>query len=223
MKPECIIFDCDGTLTDSESIHNHAVADTLAALGYPHYDFEYCITHFAGRGMANVVAAVEAQEGIRLPDNFVSSYMNLFLERMENQIKPVAGAPEAVEILSASYKTCVASNGEPENVIRSVQAIGLYPLFGAGRIFTKSQVAQGKPFPDLFLFAAGKMGVAPDKCVVIEDSISGVQAGLSAGMHVIGITTISHDPDKTTKYMKDLGVPAIFERWDGIVDYIKSL
>ena len=223
LRPELIIFDCDGTLTNSEAVHNRAVADVLADLGYPHYDFEYCITHFAGRGMHNVIAAIEEQEGVKLPDHFVPSYVRLFLERMDSQMEPVTGAPEAVRFLSGQYKTCVASNGEPESVIKSVQAIGLYPVFGPDRIFTKSQVARGKPFPDLFLFAAERMGVSAEKCIVIEDSITGVQAGLAAGMHVIGITAVSHDPDKTAKDMKALGVPVLFDTWPDIVDYIKQI
>lgn len=223
ITPELIIFDCDGTLTDSEAVHNRAVADVLADLGYPHYDFEYCMTHFAGRGMHNVVAAIEAQEGVTLPDHFVPSYVRLFLERMATQIEPVKGAPEAVAHLASRYKTCVASNGEPESVTQSVQAIGLYPLFGAERIFTKSQVARGKPYPDLFLFAAEKMGAAPESCVVVEDSLTGVQAGLAAGMHVIGLTAVAHHPEKTANDMKALGVPAIFSNWGEIVDYIKSI
>lgn len=193
MKPELIIFDCDGTLTDSEELNNQATADVLAEIGYPKYDYDFCMNELMGLTMTAVKALIEEREGVRLPDNFIQKFVDMVLVRMKDGLKAVPDSPMAVDVLSQAYKICVASNGERNNVIQSVRVIGVYDYFGDEKIFTKNQVARGKPFPDLFLYAAEKMGVTPEKCIVVEDSLPGVQAGIAAGMQVIGITAVSHD------------------------------
>jgi HAD superfamily hydrolase (TIGR01509 family) len=223
IKPELIIFDCDGTLTDSEALNNQATADLLAELGYPQYDYQFCLNELVGMTMTAVKAMVEEREGVKLPDDFIQRFINMVLQRMKNGLRPVPGAVEAVDTLSAKYKTCVASNGERDNVIQSIKAIGVYGYFGEDRTFTKIQVPRGKPFPDLFLFAAQKMGIAPEKCLVIEDSLPGAQAGMAAGMQVIGITAVCHEPEVVAENMKKAGVATIFHTWAEILGHIAPL
>lgn len=217
MKSELIIFDCDGTLTDSEVLYNQTVSDLLRGLGFPHYTLDVCKDHFIGLGMNGVKEAVEAREGKKLPDSFVENFVKLAQERLEVGVKPVPYAVEAVEQLSGTHKTCVASNGERDNVTTSVRGIGLYGMFGEDRIFTKNQVARGKPFPDLFLYAANQMGVLPARCIVIEDSLTGVRAGVAAGMQVIGITAVSHEPETLAENMKKEGVARVCSSWPEIL------
>lgn len=223
MTPELIIFDCDGTLADSENMHQLAVMHALEVCGIYNYDIAYCTNHFIGRGMKFVQQMIEEREGRKLPDEFLNIYMAKCADLMNSGIQPLPHALESIDILSKSYKICVASNGESETVISTVKSIGAMDFFGINHIFTKNQVSRGKPAPDLFLFAANKMGVEPDKSIVIEDSMAGVQAGLAAGMMTIGITCASHDPAFTNENMKKLGVKHIYHSWPEIVTFIKGL
>lgn len=223
MSPELVIFDCDGTLVDSEDLNNQATADVLAELGYPQYDYKFCLNELVGMTMTAVKALIEEREGHKLPDDFIQRFINLVLSRMRDGVRPVPHSPHAVDVLSKGYKICVASNGERNNVLQSIRSVGLFDYFGEEHIFTKIQVPRGKPFPDLFLFAAEKMGVAPEKCVVIEDSVPGVQAGVAAGMQVIGITAVNHDPENAVKDMKKAGAQVVFHGWPEIITYIDTL
>lgn len=226
MKPhniELIIFDCDGTLAYSEDLNNQATADILSAAGYPQYDYDFCMNELVGKDMTSVKKYIEEKENKKLPDDFIQQFIQLVLERLHGGLKPVLGAEMAVDTLSKHYKVCVASNGERNNVLSSVRAISLYDYFGDDRIFTKSQVLRGKPAPDLFLFAAEQMGVDPARCVVVEDSMAGVGAGLAAGMLTIGITTVSHDPEQIRKDMKNAGVVHILDSWPEITKFIQAL
>ncbi len=223
MKPELIIFDCDGTLADSEYMHQLAVIGALEACGISGYDIPFCLKHFVGRGMVYVQQIVEAREGRKLPSEFLDIYVSFCTKFMQSGMEALPHALEAVEALSQKYKICVASNGEPGTVAHTVTSIGMMGYFGEHHVFTKSQVARGKPAPDLFLFAADQMDVDPVNCIVIEDSMAGVQAGIAAGMLTIGLTAVSHDPAFTKENMKKLGVQHIFHEWPEIVTFINGL
>lgn len=223
MKPELIIFDCDGTLANTEYTHQLAVLGALEICGFPGYTVEFCLNNFVGRGMGHVQKIVEDREGQKLSPEFIMHYMRLCDELMAKGIEPLAGAMDAVVALSKDYKICVASNGETHTVHNTVSAIGMTDLFGTEHIYTKAQVLNGKPAPDLFLFAAAQMGVDPSKCVVIEDSIAGVTAGLAAGMLTIGILGVSHDPEQVKINMKNAGVVHILDSWPEITKFIQAL
>jgi HAD superfamily hydrolase (TIGR01509 family) len=223
MKPELIIFDCDGTLADSENMHQLAVIYALEACGVHGYDISFCTNNFVGRGMKFVQQMVEEREGRKLPAEFLDIYIAKCADLMNSGMQPLPHALESIEILSKIYKVCVASNGEADTVISTVKSIGAMDFFGTNHVFTKNQVARGKPAPDLFLFAADKMRVDPSKSIVIEDSMTGVQAGLAAGMMTIGITCASHDPSFTNENMTKLGVKHIYHSWPEIVAFIKGL
>lgn len=223
MQPELIIFDCDGTIADTEYTHQLAVLGALEICGFPNYDVEFCLSNFVGRGMVHVQHVVEEREGRKLSPEFLTHYMRLCDELMLKGIDPLPGAMEAVKELRANYKICVASNGETQTVKRTVQMVGMTDLFGIDHIYTKAQVLNGKPAPDLFLFAAKEMGVDPSKCVVIEDSIAGVTAGLAAGMLTIGIIGVSHDPEQVKINMKNTGVVHILDTWPEITKFIQAL
>lgn len=223
MKPELIIFDCDGTLANTEYTHQLAVLGALEICGFPGYTVEFCLNNFVGRGMGHVQKIVEDREGQKLSPEFIMHYMRLCDELMAKGIEPLAGAMDAVVALSKDYKICVASNGETHTVHNTVSAIGMTDLFGTEHIYTKAQVLNGKPAPDLFLFAAAQMGVDPSKCVVIEDSIAGVTAGLAAGMLTIGILGVSHDPEQVKINMQNAGVVHILDSWPEITKFIQAL
>lgn len=173
--------------------------------------------------LSAIKVRVEAAEKVTLPDSFIPDYIKLVSEYQKISLKPVDGAVEAVKELTQKYKTCIASNGERSNVIGSLEAIGLFDLFGEEKTFTKVQVAQGKPAPDLFLFAAERLQSDPACCIVIEDSPSGVMAGVAAGMMVIGFTGANHDPAGSAEKLKAAGAQIISASWVDILHSINSL
>jgi HAD superfamily hydrolase (TIGR01509 family) len=125
---------------------------------------------------------------------------------LRRDLKPIAGVETAIAALP--YTRCVASSSSLERIRVSLQATGLASLFGAN-IFSATQVAHGKPAPDLYLFAATRMGVAPEHCVVIEDSALGVAAGRAAGMKVIGFTGAAHAADGAAQGLAAAGACSV--------------
>lgn len=222
MGIDLVIFDNDGTLADSESLNNAAVATLLQRLGFEKYTLDYCVENMVGKTMNDIVYLVESEENTKLPDDFIERFVRIVCEESDKLLQPVKGAVEAVRELSEKYKICVGSNGERENVFVSQRSIGLFDFFTDERIFTAGQVARGKPYPDLFLYAAEKMGVSPHRSLVIEDSSTGVRAGVAAGMRVIGITAVAHNKPASAQFLKHAGAEQVFDQWPDIVDYIKT-
>ncbi|MDY0029288.1 MAG: HAD-IA family hydrolase [Pseudobdellovibrionaceae bacterium] len=218
---DLVIFDNDGTLSDSEFLNNKVVSDILMSYGFDKYTPEYCVRELAGKSMPSIKEAIEQEYNTKLPENFIQEFIEQVSQQIPIKLQPVRGAVEAVKELAKSYKICVASNGEAENVEACIEKIGLMPVFGRERIFTKSLVARGKPSPDLFLYAAKRMETLPDRAIVIEDTVAGVCAGVAAGMHVLGITAVSHHPEDTAKSLLSHGAKRVFSNWSEIMDYIK--
>jgi len=180
-----VIFDCDGVLVDSEPIANASFSAALAAQGLD-WSIEETMRRLVGRSLKSCVEIVEAELGRKLPDDFLEKMQAVTYGRFRDApLQPVEGVGDAVLALQAAgVETCVASSGAPEKMRFTLGLTGLWDLFG-GRIFSSSQVPRGKPFPDLFLYAALSLDVQPFDCIVIEDSVPGVQAGRSAGMRVL--------------------------------------
>ena len=180
-----VIFDCDGVLVDSEPIANASFSAALAAQGLD-WSIEETMRRLVGRSLKSCVEIVEAELGRKLPDDFLEKMQAVTYGRFRDApLQPIDGVKDAVLALQAAgVETCVASSGAPEKMRFTLGLTGLWDLFG-GRIFSSSQVPRGKPFPDLFLHAALSLDVQPFDCVVIEDSVPGVQAAGSAGMRVL--------------------------------------
>jgi HAD superfamily hydrolase (TIGR01509 family) len=156
-------------------------------LGHPMTTAE-AVQKFAGRSLADTLSLIEASLGRSIPDDLGQGYGRLLLERLHRDLKPLAGVKAATAL---RYPRCVASSSSLERIRLSLEATGLASLFDAN-IFSATQVAHGKPAPDLYLFASRRMGAAPERCVVVEDSALGVTAGRAAGMKVIGFTGPAH-------------------------------
>ena len=187
-KPHLIIFDCDGVLIDSEVISAAMLISELAEYGVK-IDLEFVSRHFLGRSYPVVLAEVRETFGITLPDHFETDYRARLLASFERDLKIIPGIVSTLGRLKVP--ACVATSSSPERVNKSLQLVGLTAKFG-NDVFTASMVAHGKPAPDLFLFTAARMGVQPENCLVIEDSLNGVRAGLAAGMQVWRFTGGSH-------------------------------
>ncbi len=185
LRPELIVFDCDGVLVDSEPIANRVMAEAIAGLGWPLTTAD-CIARFKGHHLDTVIAAVEDRLGCPVPEAWLRDLRTATAAAFERELEPVPGVVEVLDAIAASgTAACVASQGPLEKMAVSLGVTGLRARF-EGRIFSAYQVAHGKPHPDLFLFAAEAMGVAPRTCVVIEDSPLGVAAAEAAGMDVLG-------------------------------------
>jgi HAD superfamily hydrolase (TIGR01509 family) len=186
--PEVVIFDCDGVLVDSEVI---ALAETRLALGEAglRLSDEEVFDRFLGLSADAVARSAERDLGGVLPASFSADLTRRILAGFEHELKGVAGIREALAGLGA--KVCVASSSPPERIRRSLAAVGYAQLFEPN-IFSASAVTRGKPSPDLFLYAAHEMSAAAEACLVIEDSVPGVQAAKAAGMPVFGFIGGSH-------------------------------
>lgn len=176
-----MIFDCDGVLVDSEPIANRVLCKALIGVGL---DCDAAETARATRGlsMASVLTWAAAELGRPLPDDFVERVQARTFAAFRAGLEPVPGVAAALERIPIPI--CVASSGEAEKIRLSLGLTGLLPRF-EGRVFSATEVARGKPYPDLFLHAARVMGAEPVACAVVEDSLPGVEAGRAAGMTVL--------------------------------------
>ena len=182
MAFELVIFDCDGVLVDSEPLSNRILAERLTAVGLP-TTTEDAMRDYMGRSWKSDQELIERRLGGALPDGWVDEYHAEVFEAFERELEPVPGLPEALDDIDLPW--CVASSSAHPRIRTALRATGLLERFD-GRIFSSTDVEHGKPAPDLFLHAAAAMGAEPDRCVVVEDAPAGVQAGLAAGMTVLG-------------------------------------
>lgn len=209
---DLLIFDCDGTLVDSETLNNQATLDVLASLGVEGYTLEHAFNEWMGTTYTSIGLRVQMERGVELPKDFTMRCVARVAELQEAELRPVTGAMDFVQRVQASgLKSCVASNGERTNVMNSIRLTGLNAYFAEDKIFTKIQVERPKPAPDLFLFAAANMNADAANCLVIEDSEAGVTAGVAAGMTVIGFTGTAHDKEKQAMRLKNAGAARIVD------------
>ena len=178
------IFDCDGVLVDSEDAANRVMVEMLGELGF-HIGLADCMVRFVGKSMTTVQAEVEAEIGRAFPPGWPEEIRTRTIETLERErVAAIPGIREVVAAHRAAGRPyCVASSGRVEKMYATLGSAGLMTLF-ADVLFSATMVGRGKPAPDLFLHAAEMMGHAPERCVVVEDSLPGVQAAVAAGMRV---------------------------------------
>ncbi|BAC72438.1 hydrolase [Streptomyces avermitilis] len=207
MRYDLVIFDNDGVLVDSEPLSNTLLAAYLTELGHP-TSYEESLRDYMGAAMHRVHDLVQERTGQRLPDDFDEVFHGRVFAAFERELEPVAGAVDILEKLTADgVPYCVASSGSHERIRVGHRKTGLDRWFEDGRIFSSQDVGRGKPAPDLFLYAAERMGVPPKRCVVVEDSPLGVQAANAAGMDVFGYTAMTPAAKLAgaTQLLSDLG------------------
>ncbi|MFE4581564.1 HAD family hydrolase [Streptomyces chartreusis] len=191
MRYDLVIFDNDGVLVDSEPISNRLLAAYLTELGHP-TSYEDSIRDYMGSAMHRIHDLVLERIGERLPEDFDDVFHARVFAAFERELKAVPGAVDVLEKLGADGAPyCVASSGSHERIRVGHRTTGLDRYFDEGRVFSSQDVGRGKPAPDLFLHAAERMGVAPARCLVVEDSPLGVQAAVAAGMDVYGFTAMT--------------------------------
>jgi HAD superfamily hydrolase (TIGR01509 family) len=182
---DLVIFDCDGVLVDSEPISNRILAELLSEQGLP-TTLEDSYRIYRGRTYSACVAIAEQRLGRKLPEDFLERFNTRLYAACDRELQPIAGVAAAIErIVCAGLRVCVASSGSLEKMDRTLALTDLRRHFGAN-VYSATEVARSKPHPDIFLHAAGRMGAAPERCCVVEDSPLGVEAGRAAGMPVLG-------------------------------------
>lgn len=185
---ELVVFDCDGVLVDSERITNRIFAAMLVDIGVP-ATLETVFELFVGRSMATCQRIVTEMLGHEPPAGFWEEYERRTVDAMQRELAAVDGIEEALDRITLPW--CVASSGGHAKMRTTLGLTGLLPRF-EGRLFSATEVAHGKPAPDLFLHAAARCGVAPDACLLVEDAPAGVIGGRAAGMTVCGYA--GHSP-----------------------------
>lgn len=219
MNPELVIFDCDGVLVDSELISCRVHAETLTSYGYP-ITPDQVAARFLGRSGREARREIEAETGRRFADDIEANLLDALLRAFAETLQPIPFVTDALDTLGRPF--CVASSGTLDRIGVALTHAGLHTRF-APHLFSAQQVAHGKPAPDLFLFAAAQMGAAPERCVVIEDSVPGVLGAKAAGMTVLGFHGGSHCTDATAAALAAAGADRCFDDMRQLSEIIKEI
>jgi HAD superfamily hydrolase (TIGR01509 family) len=182
-----VIFDCDGVLVDSELITNRVFAQMLNELGIA-ISLEDMFERFVGRSMPQCLEILAKLLGRPVPQHFVEEFQTRSATALKAELKAVPDIEMVLAAMRVPY--CVASSGTHEKMHTTLGVTGLLPQF-RGKMYSVTEVAQSKPFPDVFLHAARQHCVMPADCAVIEDTPTGVRAGVAAGMTVFGYCALT--------------------------------
>lgn len=208
MKDHLVIFDCDGVLVDSEPLAAIAYVRAYARHGLA--ITTDIVAQCVGLKQADILVRINDLTGHGYPPDHAGDIWTETKAVFTEQLKAMSGITAFLSELG--LRRCVASSSSPERIHHSLSLTGLLPFFGDD-IFSSSMVRHGKPAPDLFLFAADRMSVAPSQCVVIEDSPFGVQAGRAAGMTVFGFTGGGHSHQNHERELLEAGAQKVFNSW----------
>ena len=215
MTPAAIIFDFDGVVADSEVRANRTLAESLSAIGLP-TTYEDCLRDYYDHNWQETQRRIEARFGRSLPADFRERHRERARARFAEGFGPVPGAPEFLETLGTMPRA-IASSSSPDYIAMSLDRFDLARHFGA-HVYSADGWARGKPHPDIYLAAAEGLGVDPAQCLAIEDSPTGAQAALAAGMTVIGFCGAGHIADRAAHgaMLRDVGVHHVAHRFDEI-------
>lgn len=175
---ELVIFDCDGTLVDSERLAVRVDSQLITELGWPLSPADIA-DRFVGHSRQYLREQIEKHLGFPLPDDWQVPFEQEYWALAEAELQPVPGVRDVLDRLAVQF--CVASNGSHEKMTRSLTLTGLLACF-TNRMFSADDVGRPKPDPALYLYAAERMGVTAAACVVVDDSTFGIEAARRAGM-----------------------------------------
>jgi HAD superfamily hydrolase (TIGR01509 family) len=213
-----VIFDCDGVLIDSEILACGAVASSLKELGIEISTTEIAC-RYAGFTADAMYKDVEARYGRSIPIDFRNVVQRRVLDEFERDLHPMPGVEEILQALPCRF--CVASSSSLERIEFSLRRTGLFHFF-ENKIFSAMQVAVGKPAPDLFEFAAKSMLADNRKCIVIEDSVSGILAANAARMYAVGFVGGSHGSDELAQRLSAASAKVVIDRMDKLLKIIDA-
>jgi HAD superfamily hydrolase (TIGR01509 family) len=222
LLPDLVIFDCDGTLIDSERIVARVCMTEIHGLGLTHWTMDRYFASFVGMPGHVGWGAVAADMGRPLPEG-LNARVDDEIKRLMALELPDALAPGVRAAISAvAGPRCVASSTVLEDLRANIRFAGLHDLFG-DHVFSATQVKRAKPAPDVFLFAASQMGVDPKDCVVIEDSVPGVTAARRAGMRTIGYTGLAHDAGTMRGRLLEAGAAVVAAHMDEVAGMLREV
>jgi beta-phosphoglucomutase-like phosphatase (HAD superfamily) len=219
LKFDAVLFDCDGVLVDSETITNGVLRDMLEEMGWT-LTADECMRLFIGKAVKDEAALIEARTGQAL----TRDWMDRFRERrnlgIEAGVKPIRGALEAAAAIHARYagRIACASGADRYKVELQIDRCGLRPYFG-DRVFSGHEMPRSKPAPDVYLAAAAALGADPRRCAVIEDTVTGVMAGVAAGATVFGYSPAEAGHDAPAA-LRQAGAAWIFTDMAGLPDML---
>lgn len=191
LRPELVIFDCDGVLVDSEPISNRIMVEMLNAEGFP-LTVEESFRDFVGMSLQACWKKIEARFGRPIAADFEERLRERTHAALSERVMAIPGVEDVLDrLILAGVQICVASSGPPEKINLTLGKVGLIDRF-QGHLFSAIQVSRGKPHPDLFEFAAYSMRVPVTRCVVVEDAIPGVLGARAAGMRVLAYGAAPH-------------------------------
>lgn len=204
---DLVIFDLDGVLVDSERLSCGCLQALLGECGLP-LALDDVYARFLGRGIPAIAAEYQRVLGAPIPGDFGARFEAAVAAAFTAELRPMAGIADLLHSLDMPF--CLASSSGRTRIALSLKLAGLAECFG-DRVFSAEQVARGKPAPDLFLHAAAAMGTAPERCLVIEDSMPGITAGRAAGMTVWGFAGGSHlATAEAAERLRASGAAAVF-------------
>lgn len=219
VKPKLVIFDCDGVLVDSEIIVSTAEAAEITRVGHL-LSVEEAVEQFAGVPASEMYRIIEARLGTSLPADLPNRIDARVRELYLSDLAAIAGVRDAIRALK--MPCCVASSSEPNRLGLALAKTELLELFYP-HVFSTVLVRNGKPAPDIFLYAAEKMGVPPANCVVVEDSVAGLTAAIAAGMTPLGFVGGSHCGPSHAARLQDAGAHRIFRRFEDLGVILEEL
>lgn len=206
--PELVIFDCDGVLIDSERLVHEALVEVLAEYGV-NMSPDEALDRYVGLSSAFEKADIEARYNVTLPPDFFERRYERVTRIYNERLTPIEGVEEVIQ--AVPRKKCVASGSSSRRLRDALTLAGLWAFFDP-YVFSTQQVKNGKPAPDVFLFAAQQMGVAASECLVIEDSVAGVRAAKAADMRVFGFVGGSHCGAGHADILSREGAEEVFDR-----------
>lgn len=210
---DLVIFDCDGVLVDSEAL----VADIYSDF-FKKYDVDISAhelgERYAGKTDFNLMQDIQARFNVSFPEDAQTQIGLLAKAKMETDLEPIAGVKDLLSQLT--YKKCVCSNSGYKRLMQSLDVTDIIGHFEIEHIFSANFVDNPKPAPDLHQFAAAQFSVSPERCLVIEDSVTGVVAAKAAGMEVYGFTGAGHSSENQPRLLTEAGASRIFTTMDEI-------
>lgn len=183
-KIGCVIFDCDGVLVDSEVLGIKILLEMTAAYGVK-LDLEEAVKDLSGRRLKEVLGMLQTLAHAPFPEDMELLFRQKSYQVMEKEVLAVEGVQELLNALPVPF--CVASSGPREKIQMNLTNTGLIGYFEE-KIFSAYDINSWKPDPGIFLHAARQMGFSPQECVVVEDSLAGIQAAIAGGFRVYGYT-----------------------------------
>ncbi len=215
---ELIVFDFDGVLVDSETMGCQIWSDVFAKYGMtvPARDI---MEKYTGKTGTLICSLIEKEYGYHLPEGFLDEVNETTESIMAKSLKTVSGVLETMPVFR--IPVCIASGSRPKRLNMCLDVTGLRPYFPEETVFSSHFVKHGKPAPDLFFYAAGKMNVSPENCLVVEDSSSGITGAKAAGMHSFGFVGASHCTPERGRQLIESGAELLFDDFTKLPDLLK--